>query len=64
MPLNNYPNYWAKYFNETTKYNIIKWLLPADQFPFNAIYENKPEYKQLESKVDKSILTLLLLSKE
>ena len=45
-----------KYFNETTKDNIIKWLLQADQFPFHATYKNKPEYKQLESKVDKSIL--------
>ena len=45
-----------KYFNETTKDNIIKWLLQADQFPFHTTYKNKPEYKQLESKVDKSIL--------
>ena len=45
-----------KYFNETTKENIIKWLLKADQFPFYNTYKNKPEYKQLESKVDKSIL--------
>ena len=46
-----------KYFNETTKDNIIKWLLQADQFPFHTTYKNKPEYKQLESKVDKSILS-------
>jgi len=46
-----------KYFNETTKENIIKWLLKADQFPFESTYKNKSEYKQLESKVDKSILT-------
>jgi len=45
-----------KYFNETTKENIIKWLLQADQFPFYNTYKNKPEYNQLESKVDKSIL--------
>ena len=45
-----------KYFNETTKENIIKWLLKADQFPFYHTYKNKPEYKTLESKVDKSIL--------
>ena len=45
-----------KYFNETTKENIIKWLLKADQFPFYNTYKNKPEYNQLESKVDKSIL--------
>jgi hypothetical protein len=45
-----------KYLNETTKENIIKWLLQADQFPFYHTYKNKPEYKQLESKVDKSIL--------
>ncbi len=45
-----------KYFNETTKENIIKWLLKSDQFPFYNTYKNKPEYNQLESKVDKSIL--------
>ena len=45
-----------KYFNETTKENVIKWLLQADQFPFYHTYKNKPEYNQLESKVDKSIL--------
>ena len=45
-----------KYFNETTKENIIKWLLKAEQFPFYNTYKNKPEYNQLESKVDKSIL--------
>ena len=45
-----------KYFNETTKDNIIKWLLQADQFPFHTTYKNKPGYKQLESKADKSIL--------
>ena len=31
-------------------------MLKADQFPFSNTYKNKPEYKQLESKVDKSIL--------
>ena len=45
-----------KYFSETTKENIIKWLLQADQFPFHTTYKNKPEYKTLELKVDKSIL--------
>ena len=45
-----------KYFNEAAKENIIKWLLKADQFPFSNTYKNKPEYKSLESKVDKSIL--------
>jgi hypothetical protein len=45
-----------KYFNETSKENIIKWMLKADQFPFSNTYKNKPEYKSLESKVDKSIL--------
>ncbi len=48
-----------KYFNETTKENIIKWMLKADQFPFSNTYKNKPEYKTLESKVDKSILNKL-----
>ena len=52
-----YFEYLPKYFNETTKENIIKWLLEADQFPFYHTYKNKPEYKQLESKVDKSILS-------
>ncbi len=28
-----------KYFNETTKDNIIKWLLQADQFPFHTTYK-------------------------
>ena len=46
-----------KYFNETTKENIIKWMLKADQFPFSSTYKNKLEYKSLESKVDKSILS-------
>ena len=45
-----------KYFNETTKGNIIKWLLERDLFPFYHTYKNKSEYKKLESKVDKSIL--------
>ena len=31
-------------------------MLKADQFPFSSTYENKLEYKSLESKVDKSIL--------
>jgi hypothetical protein len=29
-----------KYFNETTKENIIKWMLKADQFPFSNTYKN------------------------
>ena len=45
-----------KYFNETTKENVIKWLLRADLFPFYHTYKDKPEYIFLESKVDKSIL--------
>ena len=44
-----------KYFNKTTREKIIKWLLKADQFPFYHTYKDKPEYKFLESKVDKSI---------
>ena len=31
-------------------------MLKADQFPFRNTYQSKSEYKQLESKVDKSIL--------
>ncbi len=45
------------FFNETTKENIIKWLLKADQFPFYHTYKSKQGYKKLESKVDKSILS-------
>jgi 5-methylcytosine-specific restriction endonuclease McrBC GTP-binding regulatory subunit McrB len=32
-------------------------MLKADQFPFSSTYKNKLEYKSLESKVDKSILS-------
>ncbi len=39
-----------KYFNETTKENIVKWLLKTDQLPFMNAYKNKPQYKSLESK--------------
>jgi hypothetical protein len=45
-----------KYFNETTKENIINWLLEADLFPFYHTYKNKIEYNKLKSKVDKSVL--------
>ena len=45
-----------KLFNETTKENVIKWLLKADQFPFYTTYKDKQGYKTLESKVEKSIL--------
>ncbi len=45
-----------KLFNETTKENVIKWLLKADQFPFYTTYKDKQGYKTLESKVDNSIL--------
>ena len=45
-----------KYFNETTKENIINWLMLADLFPFYHTYKNKPEYRKLKSQVDKSIL--------
>ena len=45
-----------KYFNETTKENIINWLMVADLFPFYHTYKTKTEYNKLKSKVDKSIL--------
>ena len=45
-----------EYFNETTKENIINWLMLADLFPFYHTYKNKTEYNKLKSKVDKSIL--------
>ncbi len=43
---------------KTTKDDIIKWLLRADQFSFMNTCKNKQEYKSsgLELKVDKSIL--------
>ena len=44
-----------KYFKETTKDNIIKWLLKADLFPFYHTYKEKLGYKKLESEVDKSL---------
>ncbi len=40
-----------KYFNETTKENIIKWLLKADQFPFRNTYKNKTQHKSRGSTV-------------
>jgi len=42
-----------KYFNVTTKENIINWLMLADLFPFYHTYKNKTEYNKLKSKVDK-----------
>ena len=45
-----------KYFNETTKTNVINRLMEMDLFPFYNTYKNKEEYNKLKMNVDKAFL--------
>ena len=45
-----------KYFNETTKANVINRLMEMDLFPFYHTYKNKEEYNKLKMNVDKAFL--------